>query len=89
MDSLFKRLKYILGDAREFKGNASLMRGIKGVGDKKGKLFWRAMAQGIIWRVWKDKIRQVSEEVKLEWGAVRDAIIREVGAWMIISPRIP
>lgn len=51
---------------------------------KKERLFLGVIAQGIMWGIWKERNKRIFEGVEKGVWEVRDAIIWEVGLWLLL-----
>lgn len=47
-----------------------------------------ALAQGLMWGVWKERNRRIFEEMKREVWEIWDSILSEVGLWMVALKEI-
>lgn len=56
-----------------------------GVFGQRGCMFFLTLLHGIVWGIWKERNRIIFEDKKINLGKVIDAILSEVGSWLLVK----
>lgn len=56
-----------------------------GVKGKRDKMFFKSLAQGVLWGIWKEINRRILEGKVRGIMEVVDSILYEVGSWLLVS----